>query len=115
MVLEGVHLVPGMVPRAIGGALVVQCVLAVQNEEKHARHFWVRDAASEGLRPLERYLAALGDIRRIQSFLVERAEEHAVAVVQRETVEEAIAEVMDLVLAGAELETPSPLARKDGR
>ena len=30
MVLEGVHLVPGMLPREIEGALVVQCVLAIE-------------------------------------------------------------------------------------
>src|SRR5213595_3236773 len=34
MVLEGVHLVPGMVPQ-IDGALVAQCVLAIEDEEEH--------------------------------------------------------------------------------
>src|SRR5437016_6143554 len=42
MVLEGVHLVPGMLPR-IDGALVVQCVLAIDDEEEHSTHFMVRD------------------------------------------------------------------------
>ena len=54
MVLEGVHLVPGMIP-PIEDALVVQCVLAIQSEEAHAGHFWIRDAASDGLRPLDKY------------------------------------------------------------
>ena len=60
--LEGVHLVPGMLP-PVEGALVVHCVLAIEDEELHASHFWVRDAASDGLRPVQKYLDALGDIR----------------------------------------------------
>ena len=48
MVLEGVHLVPGMLP-PIEGALVVQCVLAIEDEEEHSTHFLVRDAALDGL------------------------------------------------------------------
>src|SRR5205807_6368205 len=51
MVLEGVHLVPGMLPLMVTDALVVPCVLAIEEEDSHAAHFWIRDAASEGLRP----------------------------------------------------------------
>src|SRR5207244_5329012 len=59
MVLEGVHLVPGLLPGRIDDALVVQCVLAIEDETAHASHFWVRDAASEGVRPVEKYLNRL--------------------------------------------------------
>ena len=47
LALEGVHLVPGALPRAYSGAVVVQCLLAIEDEDEHARHFWVRDMASE--------------------------------------------------------------------
>src|ERR687886_2425520 len=50
MVLEGVHLVPGMLPR-IDGALVAQCVLNISDAEEHSTHFMVRDTRSNGLRP----------------------------------------------------------------
>jgi 2-phosphoglycerate kinase len=50
MVLEGVHLVPGMLP-PIDGRLVVQCVLAIEDEEEHSTHFMVRDAGLDGHRP----------------------------------------------------------------
>jgi 2-phosphoglycerate kinase len=53
IVLEGVHLVPGMIPK-VEGALVVHCVLSIQEEEMHAAHFWVRDASSDGLRPVDK-------------------------------------------------------------
>ena len=61
LVLEGVHLVPGMLP-PVEGALVVHCVLAIEDEELHASHFWVRDAHSDGLRPVQKYLDPIGDI-----------------------------------------------------
>ena len=101
MVLEGVHLVPGML-RPIEGALVVQCVLAIEDEEVHAGHFWIRDAASGGVRPVEKYLDSLGSIRRIQSFIVEQARRTDVPVVENENMEDAIAAVMELVIEGAE-------------
>src|ERR1700720_2645042 len=47
MVLEGIHLVPGMLPREIEGALVIQFVLAIDDVEAHASHFWIRDSFSE--------------------------------------------------------------------
>src|SRR5207237_280115 len=67
MVLEGVHLVPGMLP-PIESALVVQCVLEIEDKDAHESHFWVRDAVSQGLRPVQRYIDALGDIRFIQGY-----------------------------------------------
>jgi 2-phosphoglycerate kinase len=101
MVLEGVHLVPGMLP-PIEGALAVHCVLEIENEEAHASHFWVRDAASQGVRPVERYLDSLDDIRFIQDYIVERAHRAGVPVVENSNIELAIATVMELVLSSAE-------------
>jgi 2-phosphoglycerate kinase len=101
MVLEGVHLVPGMLP-PVEGVLVVQCVLEIEDAEAHAAHFWVRDATTEGVRPVERYLDALDDIRFIQDYIVERARRAGVPVVENSNVELAIATVMELVLTGAE-------------
>ncbi len=101
MVLEGVHLVPGMLP-SIEGALAVHCVLAIEDEAEHASHFWVRDSSSAGLRPVDRYLRALPQIRHIQSYIVERARRAGVPVIENSSIERTIAQVMELVLAGAE-------------
>lgn len=105
MVLEGVHLVPGMVP-AVEGALAVQCVLEIESEQVHETHFWVRDSATEGLRPVQRYVDALDDIREIQRFIVDRAHRNDVPVIENSDIDATIAAVMDLVLESAErLET----------
>jgi 2-phosphoglycerate kinase len=102
MVLEGVHLVPGMLPREIEGALVVQCVLAISDAGAHASHFWIRDNDSEGMRPYEKYLEAFDDIRLVQTYIQGRARKHDVPVIENGDIEEAIVDVMELVLAAAE-------------
>jgi 2-phosphoglycerate kinase len=101
MVLEGVHLVPGMLPR-IDGALVVQCVLAIEDEEEHSTHFMVRDAGLDGLRPHQKYIERLDDIRRVQEHIVRRARRHGVPVIANTDMREAIDSVLELVLASTE-------------
>ena len=101
MVLEGVHLVPGMLRLDDCPALVVQCVLAIDDETEHADHFWVRDGATDGLRPVQKYLDRLSDIRRLQAFIVSRAERNGVPVVSEARAEDTIAAVIELVLASA--------------
>jgi 2-phosphoglycerate kinase len=100
-VLEGVHLVPGMTA-PIADALVVQCVLAIQSEDTHASHFWIRDIASEGARALDKYLDHLGDIRYLQDYIVERADKEDVPVIWNQDREGATSAVLDLVLTAAE-------------
>jgi 2-phosphoglycerate kinase len=102
LALEGVHIVPGLVPATFAGGVVVQCLLAIEDEEVHARHFWVRDTASEGLRPVAKYLDALPEIRRLQRYLVERAERAGVPVIDNTSVEETIEAVIGLVLSAVE-------------
>jgi 2-phosphoglycerate kinase len=102
MVLEGVHLVPGMITTELRGALVVQCVLAIHNEEIHKTHFWIRDAASEGVRPVDRYIAGMPEIRLIQEYVLDRARRHDVPVIENESQSKAISDVMNLVLEQAE-------------
>ncbi len=101
-VLEGVHLVPGMIAPNPENALVVQCVVAITDETLHRSHFWVRDAATDGLRPLEKYLDGLPEIRLIQDVLLERARRFDVPVIENASFDEAIGQVMDLVLTSAE-------------
>lgn len=102
MVLEGVHLVPGMLPRLIEGAVLVECVVTIENEETHAGHFWIRDVASEGVRPLDKYLERLGDIRYLQDYIVERAQVEGIPRIENAEREKAIGAVMELVLAAAD-------------
>jgi 2-phosphoglycerate kinase len=102
MVLEGVHLVPGMMPAEIEGALVVHVVLEIQNKDVHRTHFHVRDATTGGTRAMDRYLDQLDEIRHIQDYLVERAEKHGVPVIEGSNLDRATTAVLELVLASAD-------------
>ncbi len=102
IVLEGVHLVPGMVPAHIEGALVVHVVLEVTDADVHATHFHVRDSATAGVRAMDKYLSRLDDIRRIQSYIVSRADRIGTPVIENANPEATTDEVMELVLSSAE-------------
>ncbi|HVS84229.1 MAG TPA: AAA family ATPase [Gaiellaceae bacterium] len=90
LVLEGVHVVPGLVD-APDGAVVVQCVLAIPDEQEHERNFHARDAATE--RPRSRYLGRFREIRRLHELLVERARQEGVPVLANDDPER-IADVL---------------------
>jgi len=101
LVLEGVHLVPGMVelPRP-ELAVSVFVVLSIEDEEEHVRHFRFRDEDSE--RPESRYLERFADIRRLQEVIVARAHRAGVPVIENEDADRAARTVADLVLDAAE-------------
>jgi 2-phosphoglycerate kinase len=101
MVLEGVHLVPGMLSLHGDDAIVVHCVFSIQDQDVHASHFWIRGATSHGLRPVQKYLDRLDEIRQLQDFIVERARETGVAVIENTNVEETVSAVIELVLGTA--------------
>jgi 2-phosphoglycerate kinase len=111
IVVEGVHLVPGLLPRTYEGAVVCQCVLVIEDEEEHARHFWSRDTTSNGVRPMEKYLSALPDIRRIQDYLLERGERVGVPIVENTRMEAAVNDVINLVLTEVERAQDSASSR----
>jgi 2-phosphoglycerate kinase len=57
------------------------------------------------LRPVEKYLERLDDIRRLQEFIVGRARETDVPVIENTNVDDTISAVIELVLErAAELE-----------
>jgi 2-phosphoglycerate kinase len=103
MVLEGVHLVPGLVTSRLEGAIVVHVVMEIGDEDVHRTHFHVRDASTGGMRPMGKYLDRLDDIRRIQGYIVSRARREGVSVVENANVERSIDEVVGLVIDSAQV------------
>jgi 2-phosphoglycerate kinase len=99
MVIEGVHLVPGLVPSEIEGALLVHAILCVDNAEEHRSHFEIRDAVTGGVRPLVKYLDAMDEIRLLQELIVDRAAQYDVPVIESTSIEGATGAVVDLVLS----------------
>ena len=114
LVLEGVHLVPGLLPRALlDRALVVHVVLVVPDESTHRSHFEMRgEAQARG--PAKRYTESLPTIRKLQDYLVERAEREGVPVIANAALDDSLAAVLGLVLeavATVEPHEPAAIAR----
>ena len=100
MVLEGVHLVPGLLPRQLESALVSACVLQISDETVHAQHFFTREAGTD--RPMSKYLDRFGEIRQLQRYIVDRAQRDGVPVIENESADRATGAVAELVLSAAE-------------
>lgn len=100
IIFEGVHLVPGLLPTEIEGAVVCPFVLSIEDETEHAQHFFSRTEGSE--RPIGNYLDRFAEIRRLQTFIVGRAEREGVPVIENESAEQTSADVIELVRAAAE-------------
>jgi 2-phosphoglycerate kinase len=107
-VVEGIHVVPGLVTAdKHAGAVVVQVMLTLADEEVHQAHFFSRGTDSGGLRAMDRYLKRFGEIRRIQEYLVARAEKQGWPVVESADPAQALLTVMDLILERATARAPA--------
>jgi 2-phosphoglycerate kinase len=97
IVIEGVHLLPE-VPSATlcEQAVTARALLAVADEQAHRAHFHMR--GSESPRPPQRYLEAFDRIRTLQDYLIDRAQEAGIAVIDEGGVEPALKRMMEIVL-----------------
>jgi 2-phosphoglycerate kinase len=103
MVVEGVHLVPGYLDRSgWREAIVLEFVLAVGDKDRHRGNFTVREWETGGIRPLRRYVEHFADIRRIQKYIVGRAVEQGVPVVDNASLDENLSAVLGTILQRVE-------------
>ncbi|UCH26562.1 MAG: hypothetical protein JSV66_02635 [Trueperaceae bacterium] len=98
LVMEGVHLVPGIVPDTeFENATVFEAVLVVKDEAAHKTHFSLREGQTK-YRRRDVYLEHFGEIRTLQTFINSRAEQEGVPVIESADVDRAVDRVVDHVL-----------------
>lgn len=101
VIIEGAHLVPGFVQAVVGRrAVVVHMVIAVDDEDRHRSHFSMR-ALDARQRPMERYLAHFGNIRKIQKYIKSTALQTGIPVIRNYSLDATLASVIDLVVNAA--------------
>jgi 2-phosphoglycerate kinase len=98
MVIEGVHIVPGMfaardVPSE--DALILPMVVAVPDPELHRGHFLVREQETSGRRAVMRYLKGFDDIRKIQDYVIDRARGEGTLIVDNVSIDDAVGMVVE--------------------
>jgi 2-phosphoglycerate kinase len=102
MVIEGIHLVPGYLdPLSFEGARVVQLVIGVDDEQSHLSHFYIREAQTDGSRPLDRYRAGFEDIRLLGGYIEGLARENGIPVVYSHQLDQTVADVLEYVVSAA--------------
>ena len=103
MIVEGVHILPGALDRSRWReALVVELVLAVRDRDEHRQRFMTREWETGGVRPLDRYVEHFAEIRRIQKYIVSRADEYDVPVIAYTAIDDVLSEVLGLILGRVE-------------
>jgi 2-phosphoglycerate kinase len=103
MVVEGVHLVPGYLDRSRWGeAIVLEFLVAITDKERHRGNFTVREWETGGIRPLRRYMEHFAEIRRIQKYIVGRAQALGVPIVDGPSLDDNLSEVLGLILRRVE-------------
>lgn len=92
VVLNGVHVVPGLVELPPEWP-VFNYVLTVADREEHERRFAARFEGSD--RDPARYVARLDAIRTLDHYITTMAAEHGVSTVQSQSFEQTVADLMD--------------------
>jgi 2-phosphoglycerate kinase len=113
LVLEGVHLVPGIAPsREVRDATLIQAVLYVPDEDDHRRHFGLREGQTRRRRQQQPYLEHFEEVRILQDYIVEQAELEGVPTIPADdfdqAVEKAIEHVLDVLLVEQYQEPAAP-------
>jgi 2-phosphoglycerate kinase len=100
IVMEGIHLVPGLSPRTpFEGALVVELMLMVEDEASHRDHFSLRERQTHDRRDQDLYLDHFTEIRVLQEYLLERARAERVPIVDSSDFDQAVDKALEHVLA----------------
>jgi 2-phosphoglycerate kinase len=110
LVIEGIHLVPGLSPRRLDvqDAVVVQLVLTVSDEDDHRENFGRREQTTLARRPSAPYLDHFAEIRMLQSFLVGQAAREGVSVIETTATDKAVDRTVEAVLDAVKAELGEP-------
>ena len=97
IVIEGVHLLPDIPdPELCERGVTARALLAVTDETEHRAHFHARGAQTQ--RAANRYLEGFDRIRALQDYLLARAKDSGLPVVDVSALEPALKQVIEIVL-----------------
>jgi 2-phosphoglycerate kinase len=102
IIIEGVHIVPGFLKKEImSRPNVVLVVITASDDEEHRNRMYSRSENVVTRRPVESYLKEMPRIRAIQGYLVSRAKEEGVPIIENQNIERTVNEVFEEVMKHA--------------
>ena len=97
IIVEGVHLLPDIPdPDICERGITARALLTVTDEQEHRAHFYARGAQTP--RAANRYLEGFDRIRSLQDYLLSRAHDDGLPVVDASVLEPALKQVIEIVL-----------------
>jgi len=110
LVIEGIHLVPGLSPRlhGVADAVLVQLMLVVSDEDDHRENFGRREQVTLLRRPSAPYLDHFAEIRMLQGFLLRQAAREGVSVIETTATDKAADRTVEAVLDAVKAELGVP-------
>ena len=96
-VIEGIHVVPGMLAMPPQGVFQISFLVALQDERTHLERFATREALTGRRRRHSRYTEHFHEIRTIQRYLIEQATVQNMPVIPGDHPEQALEEAMEVL------------------
>ncbi len=99
-IVEGVHLVPGFIDLSSfhDDAVIISMVIAVDDEDLHRSHFYIRELETEGYRPFERYKANFDNIRKIGRYIADLAKSEKIPVMSSHNLDTTVSDVLEDII-----------------
>ena len=96
IIIEGTHIVPGfMKEKYTSMPNIITIILTLSSEKMHKKRFSAR--AKVSARPMERYLKNFKIIRKINQYIVERAEENDVPVIENVSISQSVEKCLEII------------------
>lgn len=94
--VEGLHIVPGFISKElVEKPNVLMFMMHLKDEKEHRNRFYARALETKFHRPIEGYLENFDSIRQIQEYVIKKAKENNVEVIENTDIEKTITELMD--------------------
>ena len=97
IVMEGVHVIPTHLPEC-RGVIQVAMIVVLTDEETHRSRFLLRERETSKKRRRERYLRHFREIRWMQDYLIELAEETGIPVIPGEDHDKAVEKGLEVLV-----------------
>lgn len=98
LILEGVHIMPGMIETFHDKAFMVPVIISVEEEDLHRSHFYVREIETDGMRSYKRYRQNFENIRKIGLFIEGLALKHNIPIIRSQQLDTTISLVLSEVI-----------------
>ncbi|HIP17022.1 MAG TPA: 2-phosphoglycerate kinase [Methanothermococcus okinawensis] len=96
VIIEGTHIIPGFMKEKYRKMPnIIKLVLTLSSEKMHKDRFSARARVSK--RPMERYLKNFEIIRKINNYIVKRAYEHNVPVIENISISQSVEKCLEII------------------